>query len=44
MEDDFINELKEFYNSDRDFTSLVEWQKCRDVKLFFYNENSQASA
>lgn len=37
MEDDFINEPKEFYNSDRDFTSLVEWQKCRDVKLFFYN-------
>ena len=37
MEDDFINEPKEFYNSDRDFTSLVAWQKCRDVKLFFYN-------
>ncbi len=37
MEDDFINEPKKFYNSDRDFTSLVEWQKCRDVKLFFYD-------
>jgi len=33
-----VNEPKEFYNGNRDFTSLEAWKKCRDVKLFFYNK------
>lgn len=28
----------EFYDYKRDFTSLMAWQKCRDVKLFFYKK------
>ena len=34
--DDFkVNEPKEFFDGNRDFTSLEAWKKCRDVKLFF---------
>jgi len=33
-----LNEPEEFYDNHRDFTSLVAWQKCRDVKLFFYEK------
>lgn len=33
-----IEEPKEFYDDNRDFTSLEAWQKCRIVKLFFYKK------
>jgi four helix bundle protein len=44
-EESFVSE-EEFYVSDerasykayKDFTSLVAWQKAREVKLFFYNK------
>lgn len=36
--EDIVNEPKEFYDSNKDFTSLEAWKKCRDVKLFFYNK------
>lgn len=37
-DDDLWNEPEEFYNGNKDFTTLIAWQKCRDVKLFFYNK------
>ena len=33
-----VNEPNEFYDTNRDFTSLEAWRKCREVKLFFYNK------
>jgi four helix bundle protein len=33
-----VNEPKEFYDGNKDFTSLDAWKKCREVKLFFYNK------
>lgn len=33
-----VNKPVEFYNDNRDFTSLEAWKKCREVKLFFYNK------
>jgi four helix bundle protein len=33
-----VNEPNEFYDTNRDFTTLEAWKKCRDVKLFFYNK------
>jgi len=33
-----VNEPNEFYNDNRDFTTLEAWKKCRDVKLFFYKK------
>lgn len=37
-DDDLWNEPEEFYNGNKDFTTLIAWQKCRDVKLFFYKK------
>ncbi len=31
-----INEPNEFYDDKRDFVTLEVWDKCREVKLFFY--------
>lgn len=33
-----VNEPNEFYNDNKDFTTLEAWQKCCDVKLFFYKK------
>ncbi|OGU66835.1 MAG: hypothetical protein A2W30_03765 [Ignavibacteria bacterium RBG_16_36_9] len=33
-----VNEPNEFYDTNRDFTSLEAWRKCREVKLFFSNK------
>lgn len=35
--DSVVNESNIGYNSDRDFTSLIAWKKCRELKQFFYN-------
>ena len=35
-EDWIVNEPHEFYDGDKDFTTLKAWIKCREVKLFFY--------
>jgi len=35
---DLICEPHTLYNSNKDFTSLSAWNKCRIVKLFFYNK------
>ena len=38
-ESDFqVNEPNEYYDTNRDFTTLEAWKKCREVKLFFYNK------
>jgi len=38
-ESDFqVNEPNEFYDTNRDFTTLEAWKNCRKVKLFFYNK------
>jgi len=37
-DEELWNESQEFYSGNKDFTSLIAWQKCRDVKLFFYNK------
>lgn len=34
----FAEESGGVYRSAKDFTSLVVWQNCRDVKSFFYQE------
>lgn len=28
----------DWYNRNKDFTTLVAWKKCREVKLFFYRK------
>lgn len=33
-----VNEPNEYYDTNRDFTTLEAWKKCREVKLFFYNK------
>jgi four helix bundle protein len=33
-----VNEPNEFYDTNRDFTTLKAWKKCREVKLFFYDK------
>ena len=33
-----INEPHEYYIEKRDFTSLEAWIRCREVKIFFYQE------
>ncbi|HEX9252568.1 MAG TPA: hypothetical protein VF870_10015 [Ignavibacteriaceae bacterium] len=33
-----VNEPNEFYDDKKDFVTLEAWKKCREVKLFFYNE------
>lgn len=38
QDDDYLNEPEEFYDVKRDFTTLIAWQKCRDVKIFFYEK------
>lgn len=35
--DSAIFEPNEFYDDKRDFVTLEAWIKCREVKLFFYN-------
>lgn len=38
-ESDFqVNEPNKYYDTNRDFTTLEAWKKCREVKLFFYNK------
>jgi four helix bundle protein len=36
--DSTVNEPNEFYDTNRDFTTLEAWKKCSKVKLFFYNQ------
>ena len=31
-----VNEPNEFYDDNRDFTTLEAWKKCCELKLFFY--------
>lgn len=38
QDDDYWNDPEEFYDVRRDFTTLIAWQKCREVKLFFYEK------
>jgi len=39
VKDNFIiNEPHEFYDGEKDFTSLKAWVKCREVKLFFFQK------
>ncbi len=33
-----VNEPHEFYDGNKDFTTLKAWIKCREVKLFFYKK------
>ena len=33
-----VNEPNEFYDGNKDFTTLKAWIKCREVKLFFYKK------
>lgn len=37
MDDIYVEESKSEYNVHKDFTTLKAWQKCREVKLFFYS-------
>lgn len=34
----YLKEPGEFYNENKDFTTLMAWLKCREVKLFFYKK------
>ncbi|MBU4444098.1 four helix bundle protein [bacterium] len=34
---DIIKEPNVAYSSDRDFTSLIAWKKCRELKKYFYS-------
>ncbi len=34
----YLKEPSEFYNENKDFTTLMAWLKCREVKLFFYKK------
>jgi len=36
QENFIVNEPREFYDGNKDFTTLKAWIKCREVKLFFY--------
>ena len=38
QENFIINEPHEFYDGNKDFTTLKAWIKCREVKLFFYKK------
>ena len=33
-----VSDFRESYNQNKDFTTLLAWEKARDVKLFFYNK------
>ncbi len=33
-----VSDFRESYNQNKDFTTLIAWEKARDVKLFFYNK------
>ncbi len=33
-----VNDSSEAYNQNKDFITLIAWEKARDVKLFFYNK------
>ncbi|HMN50236.1 MAG TPA: four helix bundle protein [Ignavibacteriaceae bacterium] len=33
-----VNEPNEFYDDNRDFTTLEAWKKCNEVKLYFYKK------
>ena len=37
-QDYVVNEPNEFYDDNRDLTTLEAWKKCSEVKLFFYNK------
>ena len=36
VESYYINEPEKFYDSSKDFATLEAWEKCKEVKLFFY--------
>ncbi len=38
MDDWILNEPGQSYSETKDFTSLEAWQRCRVVKLFFYQK------
>ena len=33
-----VSDFRESYNQNKDFTTLIAWEKARNVKLFFYNK------
>ena len=35
--DSVVNKSNIGYDSDRDFTTLIAWKKCRELKQFFYS-------
>ncbi len=38
QENFLVNEPHEFYDGNKDFTTLKAWIKCREVKIFFYKK------
>jgi len=38
LEEIHRNESNLSFDSNKDFTTLEAWKKCKDVKLFFYNK------